>query len=138
VRVFFDSSAFAKRYVREKGSEEVFAFCSRASEAVMSALAKPELVAALWRSRRRGRLREHDFRLVREELRLDLADATMIHIDDPIIARAVECVEEHPLQAADAVHVASALHAGCDLFVTADRQQCAAARALGLKTELVG
>jgi uncharacterized protein len=37
----------------------------------------------------------------------------------------------------DALHVGSALAAGVELFVTADRRQAHVAQGLGLKTELV-
>jgi predicted nucleic acid-binding protein len=42
------------------------------------------------------------------------------------------------LRAADAVHLASALEFGCDLFLTADRRQGQAAAQLRLKVATVG
>ena len=39
MRVFFDSSAFVKRYVREAGTDAVLAWCDQASEMGLSAIA---------------------------------------------------------------------------------------------------
>ena len=46
MRVFFDSSAFAKRYVDEVGTPEVLIWCDRANELLLSVIALPELVSA--------------------------------------------------------------------------------------------
>ena len=37
--VFFDSSAFAKRYVQENGTEEVLALCDRAKKIGLAGIA---------------------------------------------------------------------------------------------------
>lgn len=39
--VFFDSSAFAKRYVQESGSDLVADWCDRADEIGLAAIALP-------------------------------------------------------------------------------------------------
>lgn len=45
MRVYFDSSAFANRYIAETGTAEVLAWCERASELAPSVIAIPELNA---------------------------------------------------------------------------------------------
>ena len=56
MRVCFDSSAFAKRYINEPGTAEVLAWCDRADELVLSVIALPEMISAfcrlLWSSSR--------------------------------------------------------------------------------------
>jgi predicted nucleic acid-binding protein len=41
MRIFFDCSAFAKRYVQEEGSEEVMLWCDKATELALAIIALP-------------------------------------------------------------------------------------------------
>ena len=52
MRVFLDSSSFAKRFVEEPGSEQVEEICAEATELGLSVLCVPETVSALNRRRR--------------------------------------------------------------------------------------
>ena len=56
MRVFFDASAFAKRYVEEQGSEQVLQWCDRSTELALSVVVVPELISAFCRLRREGKL----------------------------------------------------------------------------------
>ncbi len=42
MRVFFDSSAFVKRYVNEAGTDAVLHWCDQATEIILSGIALPE------------------------------------------------------------------------------------------------
>ncbi|MEK7476607.1 MAG: type II toxin-antitoxin system VapC family toxin [Candidatus Coatesbacteria bacterium] len=138
MRVCFDPSAFAKRYVAEAGSGAVIDRCAAADEICLSALAVPELVSMLTRLRRAGELTEGTYHDLRGKLEEDLGHAAIVEVSASIIASAVGFIERAPLQASDSIHLACARAADCDLFVTSDRQQHAAARSLGFKAELVG
>jgi len=52
MRVFFDSSAFVKRYVREAGSDAVLQWCDQASEVLLSGIALAEIVSGFCRLQR--------------------------------------------------------------------------------------
>ena len=52
LNVFFDSSALAKRYIEEKGSDQVQAILSSAAALAVSVICVPEIVSALCRLRR--------------------------------------------------------------------------------------
>ena len=60
MRVFFDSSAFVKRYVREAGTDLVLSWCEQATELCLSGIALPEIVSAFCRLLRENR--RDDFR----------------------------------------------------------------------------
>jgi hypothetical protein len=49
VNVFLDTSAFAKRYVDERGSDKVVALCQRADNLAVSVICLLELVSTLSR-----------------------------------------------------------------------------------------
>lgn len=62
MRVFFDSSAFARRYLGETGSDAVIGWCDKATEIVLAGVALPEIISAFCRLRRKGRLTEAQYR----------------------------------------------------------------------------
>jgi len=55
MRLFFDSSAFAKRFIEEAGSQKIEELCQKASEVGLSVICFPEIISALNR-----RLRERE------------------------------------------------------------------------------
>ena len=137
MRVFMDSSALAKRYIEEPGWPRVHELLLRADELLISVIAYPEVVAALCRRRREGTLTDDQYQIAKRRAASDFNDAMVVGIDADVMRRTILCLEQAPLRAADAVHVASALEADADLVVSADRRQCSAARALGLEVEEV-
>jgi predicted nucleic acid-binding protein len=137
LNVFLDSSALAKRYIEEKGSDRVQAILSAASVLAVSVICVPEIVSALCRRRRERRLSTGEYRNAKASVLSDMDDATVIGITDEVVARAVALLEHFPLRSADALHVACAAEWSTDLFVSADNRQCRAARSHGLKVEAI-
>ena len=137
MRVFLDSSALAKRYIREPGTEEVNELCRNASEILVSVISVPEIHSALNRTVRLGKLSKTQYRQLKHSFLNDVSEATIIALSEEIITKAILCLEKTPLKTLDALHVASALHFGCELFVTADKAQGRAATALGLKRKMI-
>ena len=137
MRVFFDSSAFAKRYVDETGTAEVLAWCDKATELALSVIAVPELVAAFRRLVREKRLTEKQYAQLKADLRADLVDALLCDTSPQVVQRAIDALEVVPLRSMDAVHIGSALVCGADVFVSADARQSAAAERLGLRVVTV-
>ena len=75
MRVYFDSSAFAKRYIDEAGTPDVLAWCERASELALTVIAVPELISAFCRLQRDGRLTDAQYQIIKSDLLADIADA---------------------------------------------------------------
>ena len=73
MRVYFDSSAFAKRYINERGTEKVLAWCDQATELALSVIAIPELVSAFCRLRRERRITASQYQRIRSDLMADIA-----------------------------------------------------------------
>ncbi|HWO41471.1 MAG TPA: type II toxin-antitoxin system VapC family toxin [Candidatus Eisenbacteria bacterium] len=130
-----DSSALAKRYIEEKGSDQVQAVLSAASELAVSVICVPEIISALCRRRRERKLSAAEYRKAKASVLSDIDDATIVGITEDVIARAVALLEQFPLRSADALHIACASEWSTDLFVSADDRQCKAARARGLRVE---
>ena len=135
MNVFLDSSALAKRYVQEPGSDHLEEFLTSASSLGISVIGLSEVVSALCRRRRESKLTRQQYLKAKQALFEDIEDASVIHITDQVMARAVDLLERWPLRSSDALHVASAAEWSAELFVSADEKQCAAARRYGLHVE---
>jgi predicted nucleic acid-binding protein len=135
VRVFFDSSAFAKRYVQEQGTVAVLDWCDRATEICLSGIALPEIVSAFCRLRREGRISEAEYRQLKSMFLLDIEDAAVGDLAPAVLAHAIASLEAGPLRAMDAIHVGTAVVLEVDVFVSADRRQQESASRAGLRVE---
>ena len=133
MKVFLDTSALAKRYVAEPGSDKVLSACQQADSLVVSMICLPELISTLSRLVREKRLTKAAYLKLKSDAMADLADVDVCQITPQILASVVSLLELHPLRAMDALHVACALASKPDVFVSADRRQLSAARKAGLK-----
>lgn len=133
MKVFLDTSAFAKRYVAEQGSDRVLAACQEADILVVSIICLPEFISTLSRLVREKRLTQPNYRRLKSDAMADLADVDVCQITQEVLASVVALLETNSLRAMDAIHVAGALACGSDVFLSADHRQLAAARKAGLK-----
>lgn len=138
MRLLVDSSAFAKRYVQENGSEEIAMYLQDASELGLCIILVPEIISGLNRRLRERILSAKDYRKLKSQLLEDVHDATVIQITPSVISHSVKLLEKNVLRAMDSFHVACALEWQSDLFVTSDKRQFVAAKNAGLLTEFIG
>ena len=132
---FLDTSALAKLYHHEPGSELVETWA--ADDTVLlwiSDLAHAELHSALIRKVREGELREEVLHGLLECFRVDLLHRFhLVHQTARIVVGAIDLLSEHgrrhPLRTLDALQLASAQAIEREelTFVTADRKLIAAA-----------
>ena len=132
MKVFLDTSAFAKRYVAEQGSDKVLELCQQADSLVVSVICLPELISTLSRLLREKKFAKADYQKLKGDAMADLADIDICQITPDILASVVALLETHPLRAMDALHIACALAVGPDFFISADHRQLLAARKAGL------
>ena len=133
MRVYFDSSAFAKRYIDETGTADVLAWCEQASELALSVIAVPELISAFCRLQREGRLTDAQYQIIKRALMLDIADALICDTTPQVLQHAVKALENHMLRGMDAIHLGAALACTAEVFISADARQCRTAGAFGLQ-----
>jgi predicted nucleic acid-binding protein len=141
-QAYFDTSVLVKRYVEEAGSIEAAALF-RQFHVVSSALARVELLSALFRRLTAGELTLSHVMSTLTRIQSERGSWRLIQIDALVLGRAEALVRDHTLRTLDAIHVASALVYGDALgvqlpFVTADERQRAAAGRLALDVVSVG
>ena len=137
MKAYLDSSAFAKRFVEEEGSDRAETACSQASELGLSVICVPEIVSALNRRKREHRLTAVQYDEAKQRLLDDVRDADIVNLTPSVIGSAVGILETTPVRALDALHVACALEWGADLFASSDERQLTAAKDAGLKTQRI-
>lgn len=109
---YLDASALVKRYVNETGSRwlrEIVA-PERAPLLFTSRMTIIEVVSAFTRRVRDGSLTRADFALARDAFRSDcLNDYQIMPPSIEIVDQACHLLEQYPLRAYDATHLATAL-----------------------------
>jgi predicted nucleic acid-binding protein len=130
--VFADSSAVVKLYADEAGHEQVSALDAM----IVSAIARVEVPAALWRKNRMGELTSQDARTLVRAFEHDLASSTgrlvALPLTNEVLEHAAELTAIHGLRAYDAVQLASARAArrvepACSTFAAFDGELAEAA-----------
>jgi uncharacterized protein len=137
VKLFLDSSAFAKRFVEEPGSQTVEQLCSQATELGLSVICVPEIISALNRRLREKSLARPDYAHAKKRLSQDVRDAVIINLTPDVIQLSIEVLESHPVRTMDALHIACAMAWEADLFASSDHRQTAAATTAGLRTKQI-
>jgi uncharacterized protein len=148
VLVYLDTSALVKRYdLREPNAETIVTLCDpRAGNTLFtSSLTGPEVASALRRKEREGRMSAPDVQRVWAVFQAHASlEYTLLAVSTPVLQEAERLILSHKLRAFDAVHLASALAVRALLpesialqFVTADNDQAAVAKGVGLRVRRV-
>ncbi len=137
MKIAFDSSAFAKRYIEEQGSDLVAEALQKATELGLSILCVPEIFSALNRRRREGLIDLESYTQIKSAFVADISDATILQITSSAIQQSINLLENYPLRSMDALHIAGALVWQAELFISADHRQLEAAKQSGLTVRAV-
>lgn len=138
MKVLTDSSALAKRYVLEVGSDKMDQCLQNATQLGLCTILLPEILSGLNRRRRENNLSTEDYRTIKRQLMEDVHDAVILQVTPAVISSAIKLLETNVLRAMDALHIACAIEWQAELFVTADRRQYKAAINAGLLDEFIG
>ncbi|MCA9411991.1 MAG: type II toxin-antitoxin system VapC family toxin [Candidatus Omnitrophica bacterium] len=138
MRIYFDTSAFAKRYIQEPGSDELDKLLETATGVAVSILCYPELMSALGRRFRCEEISQQDFDSIESQFLQDLQDIEVIQIHPSAVFRAIGYLKSTSLKTLDALHVASASVWEAHLFATGDKKQMALAQEVGLPVWFTG
>ena len=129
---YVDSSLFLKLIFLEDGTPAAEEIWDGNSNLVTSRLMRVETRAALARGGRDGRLKRTligQTMKMYEELWSRIA---VIELTPRLAELACEVSESTQLRSLDAIHMASALVVGADIFASADSEMCCAARNFGI------
>ena len=141
--VFLDTSALVKLFVQERGSDWMIESVrsNKAAAIALLDLTRIELHSALQRRERMRSVPAGTMRRAREVLEQYLRSRFSVQaVTEAVLQRGFGLVESHSLRAYDALQLAGAIEAAASrgnpdaLFVTADLDLAAAAKAEGLQS----
>jgi hypothetical protein len=137
---YIDTSALAKKYVLEPGSERLLKFLAEADNLLTSFLTELETLATLERAKRMRRIDSPALRQAIQffEKEIDLGEIVLIPFDATTHKIAKRLVKQRHLRAPDAIQLATALSLGSlfkerSIFLGADQLLLDAARLEGLR-----
>ena len=129
---YFDTSAFIKLIINEIGTDEVESYWDEGGDVASCQLLVVESTAALVRARQSDRISIATYNSSISLLDNLYVRLTIVNIDENLLADACDVTKTEKLRAYDAVHLASALKIGADIFASADADLCRAANRQGL------
>ena len=137
-RAYLDTSALAKWYLNEAGSEAFVEFLQGLDSAVISSLSVTEMRSLLSRRRRMGDLSVELESVLFAALLNDIDRGWLQRypLDDARFAEATNLIArypEHPLRTLDALHLTVAADLAVSIVATADGVMADAALSMGLQ-----
>jgi predicted nucleic acid-binding protein len=143
---YFDASALVKRYVTEKGSVWVKAYCNKPNQIMAIADIGRAEVAAAFASKLRGRIiTQTDYHQARTDLTKDVRrHYNILPVTSARVDEAIDLTARYKLRGYDAVHLACALNFNQFVttngylpitFISADNDLLQVAQAEGLLIE---
>ena len=133
MHIFLDTSALAKRYIYEKGTEKVNEIFVQATTVSVSILCLPEIFSALARRRREKKINLKEYSQIKQFIVKDFQDFSVCELTPRIISEAIILLEKHSLRTMDALHLACSLEIKPDIFISSDEKQIFAAKKINLK-----
>ena len=127
---YFDTSAFLKRYVEEKGSTYVSRMLEDGVPVILATVTYTEMLMALRKKKSEQALSPADYSAAVQDITSDWVEMNVLPIDDGFHGEvrriADELRHDRHLKALDAIHLASALVVRQKytdmIFMTSDRQ----------------
>jgi len=126
MKIFVDSSAFAKRYIKEARSEEIESIVQKPTRLIMSSICLPEIISALCRLKRQSLLTEGQYELAKQAFLRDVEDVSICNITPSVINRPFTFLKQQGSHFGCFAYCALELEA--EAFISSDIQQLLAAK----------
>jgi len=93
MKVFFDTSAFVKRYIEETGTDEVVELCRKADSLVLCVICLPEMLSALNRLARENKLSADDHQRTRDLIFREIEDVEICYVTPDVVIQTMRCLD---------------------------------------------
>jgi predicted nucleic acid-binding protein len=107
--IYIDTSALAKRYIAEKGSERLHMLLSQHAVVATSRLTYAEILSAITRRHRAADVSIPDMVKVKKEFRADWERFTVVEVHAGVSQFVDRVIEKYALKASDSIHLSTAL-----------------------------
>ena len=137
MKFYFDSSALTKRYLFEKGSDQLDRLFLEADAIVISSIGLLEIISAFSRLRREKKLNTILYQKCKQAVLEDFVGFEICQLTPEVLKTTIHILEHSQLRASDAIHVASAIHAKVNRFVSSAAKQILTAKEFNLTVDSV-
>ena len=128
MKVFLETSSLVKRYLEEKGAEDLEEFFEKVSGVVVSPITWLEVNSAIHRNRIQKKITDAEAGLFIREAECDFQFWGRMDFNEELEEKAVSYAQKHGLKTFDCIQLASACLAPVDVFVTSDKRLYNAAK----------
>ena len=108
MRVFFDSSAFAKHYISEAGTDSILESCDQATEIILTGIVLPEIISVFCRLQREAKITVTQYLQLKSLLLADIEDVAICDLTSAVLAQAISSLEKNVLRGMDAIYTSAA------------------------------
>ena len=130
MRLFLDTSAYAKRFIEEQGSTDLEEIISGVDELGLSVICIPELFSAMSRRLREKSISKSQYSEIKIIFSEEIKDIDIVQLTDSVLQNTIKLLEKHILRTLDAIQIASAVEWKADAFITSDKRQINAAKGM--------
>ena len=107
MNLFFDSSALLKRYLNEKGTNEVKKLFEEADKVFVSAITQIECASSLKRLLSTSYINKTEYEQLNIEMSIDFPFFETISFDEDTKHAALKVVDKYPMKALDTIQLAT-------------------------------
>lgn len=134
MNTYFDTSALAKRYLIEEGTDSVLKIYLQTEVICVSHIGYAEMIAVFHRKNMENKKNGKNFNAEIKRFKEDWEDFSLINVDENLHSILDKILEKYPLRGSDAIHLASAIATSLKLsgdliFASADEKLLKAASA---------
>lgn len=124
MNLFFDSSALLKRYLNEKGSDQIKKLFAETDKVFVSIITHVECASSLKRLLSSNYIDKNEYQRLNMEISLDFPFFETISFDDEIKRTALKVVDKYPLKALDTIQLATLIYVANEVesFIVCDQK----------------
>ena len=122
MKIFFDTSAYVKKYIFEDGWEKLDGLLADTTAIVVAPVYLLEIRGVIQRKLRERLITPHQAYLIKQGVDHDYDYFEKILWDEPLEQSALALIEKYQLKTLDSIQLASAHFSKADMFVTSDQK----------------
>ena len=120
MKAFIDTSSLMKKYVDEKGSDELDSLLKKITDIIVSPIYNLEVHSAIERRLKDNTLTLKEASFIREEIKKDYQYFSKIIWNNNLEEKSLQMIGTYSLRTLDSIQLASACLSNADVFITSD------------------
>lgn len=137
MKAFIDTSTLFKKYLYEKGSEELLGLLKKVSLIIVSPITLIESHSIINRLVQEKNLTGQEAVMIKKELSIDFNYFDIVKFNETLQEKSLKLLSSYRLRSLDSIQLASGILSEADVVVTSDSNLCYHAKKEKLKVEFI-